>query len=49
MGVGRRSLFVSENDKLNTAWHEGGHALTSLLTDGAMPLHKVTILAVKDQ
>jgi len=46
MGIGRKTLFVSEKDKLNTAYHEGGHALTSLLTDGAMPLHKVTILPV---
>ena len=46
MGIGRSSLFVSEKDKLNTAYHEGGHALTSLLTDGALPLHKVTILPV---
>lgn len=44
MGIGRSSLFVSEKDKLNTAFHEVGHALTSLLTDGALPLHKVTIL-----
>jgi ATP-dependent metalloprotease len=46
MGVGRSSLFVSEKDKINTAYHEGGHALTSLLTDGSLPLHKVTILPV---
>ena len=37
-------MFVSEKDKLMTAYHEGGHALTSLLTEGATPLHKVTIL-----
>lgn len=44
MGVGRKNLHVSDKEKLMTAYHEGGHALTSLLTDGAMPLHKVTIL-----
>jgi len=46
MGIGRKTLFVSDKEKLNTAYHEGGHALTSLLTEGAMPLHKVTILPV---
>lgn len=44
MGVGRKNMYVSDKEKLMTAYHEGGHALTSLLTDGAMPLHKVTIL-----
>lgn len=44
MGIGRKSLSVSEKDKLVTAYHEGGHALISLLTKGATPLHKVTIL-----
>ena len=44
MGIGRKNLHVSEKDKLLTAYHEGGHALTSLLTHGAIPLHKVTIL-----
>jgi len=44
MGIGRKKMFVSDKDKLVTAYHEGGHALTSLLTEGATPLHKVTIL-----
>jgi len=44
MGIGRKMMFVSDKDKLVTAYHEGGHALTSLLTEGATPLHKVTIL-----
>ncbi|CAD8190348.1 unnamed protein product [Paramecium octaurelia] len=44
MGVGRKNMHVSDKEKLMTAYHEGGHALTSLLTEGAMPLHKVTIL-----
>eukprot|EP01016_Furgasonia_blochmanni_P047136 TRINITY_DN689_c0_g1_i13.p1 TRINITY_DN689_c0_g1~~TRINITY_DN689_c0_g1_i13.p1 ORF type:complete len:540 (+),score=132.30 TRINITY_DN689_c0_g1_i13:559-2178(+) len=44
MGIGRKKMFVSDKDKLITAYHEGGHALTSLLTEGATPLHKVTIL-----
>jgi ATP-dependent metalloprotease len=44
MGIGRKRMFVSDKAKLTTAYHEGGHALASLLTEGAMPLHKVTIL-----
>jgi len=44
MGIGRKNMHVSEKEKLMTAYHEGGHALTSLLTEGAIPLHKVTIL-----
>lgn len=44
MGIGRKSLSISEKDKLVTAYHEVGHALTGLLTKGSTPLHKVTIL-----
>lgn len=44
MGIGRKNLVVSDEDKLMTAYHEGGHALISLLTEGSTPLHKVTIL-----
>jgi ATP-dependent metalloprotease len=44
LGIGRTNMFITEKDKTITAYHEGGHALTSLLTDGATPLHKVTIL-----
>ena len=45
MGIGRKKMYVSDKDKLITAYHEGGHALISLLTEGATPLHKVTILS----
>eukprot|EP01017_Pseudomicrothorax_dubius_P016331 TRINITY_DN1853_c0_g1_i12.p1 TRINITY_DN1853_c0_g1~~TRINITY_DN1853_c0_g1_i12.p1 ORF type:complete len:670 (-),score=184.14 TRINITY_DN1853_c0_g1_i12:1040-3049(-) len=44
MGIGRKKMVVSDQDKLLTAYHEGGHALASLLVEGATPLHKVTIL-----
>jgi len=44
MGIGRKNMLVSDKEKLMTAYHEGGHALVSLLTEGAVPLHKVTIL-----
>ena len=44
MGVERKSLAMTQEDKMNTAIHEVGHALTAVLTEGAEPLHKMTIL-----
>ncbi len=44
MGVERRSLIISEEEKRNTAYHEAGHALVATLTPHADPLHKVTII-----
>jgi cell division protease FtsH len=44
MGVERKSMFMSEEEKTTTAWHEGGHALVSLLLPGTDPLHKVSII-----
>ncbi|KAF8628321.1 hypothetical protein AX15_003868 [Amanita polypyramis BW_CC] len=42
MGAERKSQYIDPKNKLATAYHEGGHALIALYTDGAMPLHKVT-------
>ena len=44
MGVERRSMILSDEEKRNTAYHEAGHALVAAMTAGADPLHKVTII-----
>jgi cell division protease FtsH len=44
MGVERRSMILSEEEKRNTAYHEAGHALVAAMTPGTDPLHKVTII-----
>src|SRR5579863_8493273 len=44
MGAERRSMVMSEDEKKTTAYHEGGHALVMLYTEGHEPLHKVTII-----
>jgi cell division protease FtsH len=43
-GRERRSLAMSEREKISTAWHEAGHALISVLLEHTHPLHKVTII-----
>ncbi|MEP6962188.1 MAG: ATP-dependent zinc metalloprotease FtsH, partial [Acidobacteriota bacterium] len=44
MGVERKSMIISEEEKKNTAYHEAGHAIVAVLTPDADPLHKVTII-----
>ncbi|MBZ0209581.1 MAG: ATP-dependent zinc metalloprotease FtsH [Hyphomicrobium sp.] len=44
MGAERRSMIMTEEEKLATAYHEAGHALVSLKVPGGDPLHKVTII-----
>jgi cell division protease FtsH len=44
MGVERKSMILSEEEKRNTAYHEAGHALVASMTPGADPIHKVTII-----
>jgi cell division protease FtsH len=44
MGVERRSIVLSELDRVNCAYHEAGHAVVAALLPNADPLHKVTII-----
>ena len=44
MGAERRSMVMSEEEKRNTAYHEGGHALVALTVPSADPVHKATII-----
>jgi cell division protease FtsH len=44
MGVERRSMVISDDEKRATAFHEAGHALVALMMPNADPLHKVTII-----
>ena len=44
MGVERKSMIISEEEKKSTAFHEAGHALIAALIPEADPIHKVTII-----
>ena len=44
MGAERRSMVMSEEEKRNTAYHEGGHALVALTVPSTDPVHKATII-----
>src|SRR5213592_1773898 len=44
MGVARKSLIISDQEKRVTAYHEAGHATVASMVEGADPLHKVTII-----
>lgn len=43
-GRERRSRKIPEKERKLTAWHEAGHAITTLFCENATPLHKVTII-----
>jgi cell division protease FtsH len=44
MGVERKSLLLSDEEKRNTAYHEAGHALVAAKLPHSDPVHKVTII-----
>lgn len=44
MGVERKSMVISEEEKETTAYHESGHALVAKLIPGSDPVHKMTII-----
>jgi cell division protease FtsH len=43
-GRERRSLAMSDKEKIGTAWHEAGHAYLNMVLPDTNPLHKVTII-----
>jgi cell division protease FtsH len=44
LGVERKSMVLSDEEKKLTAYHEAGHAIVSLRVPGQDPVHKVTIV-----
>jgi cell division protease FtsH len=44
MGAERKSLVMTEEEKLLTAYHEGGHAVVALSVKATDPVHKATII-----
>ena len=44
LGVERKSMVLSDEEKKLTAYHEAGHAIVSLRIPGLDPVHKVTIV-----
>jgi cell division protease FtsH len=44
MGPERKSLVMREEERMNTAYHESGHAVVAKLLPHADPVHKVTIM-----
>lgn len=44
MGMERKSMIISEEEKKTTAYHEIGHVLVARMLPEADPVHKVTII-----
>jgi cell division protease FtsH len=43
-GRSRKSMYMTEEERRTTAYHEAGHAIVTVLTEKADPLHKVTVI-----
>jgi cell division protease FtsH len=44
LGLERKSMVLTEEERKLTAYHEAGHALVSMHVPGSDPVHKVTII-----
>ena len=44
MGVERKSMVMSDEEKSMTAYHEAGHAVVSIFLPASDPIHKATII-----
>ncbi len=44
MGAERRSIVMPERERMNTAYHESGHAVVAKMLPNTDPVHKVTII-----
>src|SRR5512134_2931303 len=44
MGVERKSMIIPLEERRNTAYHEAGHTLITIMTPRTDPNHKVTII-----
>ncbi len=44
MGAERKTLVMTEQEKMLTAYHEGGHAIVALTVKATDPVHKATII-----
>jgi cell division protease FtsH len=44
LGAERRSMVLSESERILTAYHEAGHAVVALRLPGLDPVHKITIV-----
>jgi cell division protease FtsH len=42
--VAERQVMMSDEDRRRTAYHEGGHAVVGMLTPGADPVRKISII-----